>query len=242
MGGRVPFHPDGDTIVSATLTVDERGVVSPSLESLVRWSGLLGLAAGALIAASVVVHPSDDQLSSAGSAWVAIHLPFYIGLLFTLLLLVGAFLRQYGPGGQTGIIGFLVAFAGTALMLLDGREHLFLLPLYQTHLPEFAATPPGLAQLIVTSLIFSVGYIIFGVSLIRARVLPRGAGLLLALGAPLLAFAPPIGLQGVSLASGLLFGGGLAWLGFGLWQRGRRPGYPGASTRTEVTAGPSPTR
>jgi hypothetical protein len=59
-----------------------------------------------------------------------------------------------------GVAGFLVAFAGTAMMLLEGREHLFF--------PDFGVgTPLGLWELISKSLIFSVGYILLGIAIVR---------------------------------------------------------------------------
>ena len=49
--------------------------------------------------------------------------------------------------------GFLTAFFGTAMMLLEGREHLF------SH--DFGqGTPEGLWELLATALVFSVGYIL----------------------------------------------------------------------------------
>ena len=66
-------------------------------------------------------------------------------------------------------------------------------------------------------MVFSIGYILVGVAAARAGVLPRGAGILLALGAPLVAFSPPIGVQAVIIVGHTLFGVGLAWLGYALW-------------------------
>jgi len=48
-------------------------------------------------------------------------------------------------------------------------------------------------------------------------VLPRGAGILLAVGGPVVDFAPPIGVQLVIALGHALFGLGLMWLGYALW-------------------------
>jgi hypothetical protein len=42
-------------------------------------------------------------------------------------------------------------------------------------------------------------------------------GLLLAVGGPIVAFSPPIGIQGVLIVGHALFGAGLAWSGYALW-------------------------
>ncbi len=48
-------------------------------------------------------------------------------------------------------------------------------------------------------------------------MLPRGGGILLAFGGPVVAFAPPIGVQVVIALGHALFGLGLMWLGYALW-------------------------
>lgn len=56
-----------------------------------------------------------------------------------------------------------------------------------------------------------------GVAIFRAGVLPRGAGVLLAVGGPIVAFSPPIGVFAVFVVCHTLFGLGLVWLGYTLW-------------------------
>ena len=69
----------------------------------------------------------------------------------------------------------------------------------------------------MASLVFSVGYISLAIAIACAGVLPRGAVILLAFGGPVVAFAPPIGLQVVIALGHALFGLGLVWLGYALW-------------------------
>jgi hypothetical protein len=105
------------------------------------------------------------------------------------------------------LAGFFTAFVGTAMMLLEGREHLFS--------PDFGqGTPRGLLELIIASLVFSIGYILLGVAIVRAGVLPRGTGILLAVGGPIIAFSPPIGVLAVEIVGHALFGLGLLWVGY----------------------------
>ncbi|HEV2744374.1 MAG TPA: hypothetical protein VGV91_14560 [Rubrobacter sp.] len=178
--------------------------VSPS--ALVRRSGLLAVASGVSVFLAPFLHPADPQ----SAAWVPAHMLYFVTLIAVLLVLVGAFARQLPQTGRLALTGFLTAFLGTSLMLMEGREHLF------SH-SAAGATPIGLWQLIATSLLFSVGYILFGVAVSRAGVLPRAAGVLLAVGGPIVAFAPPIGIEAVLIVGHTLFGAGLVWLGYGLW-------------------------
>jgi hypothetical protein len=54
-----------------------------------------------------------------------VHLLYFATLIAVLLVLVGVLVRQLWRSGRLGLAGFLVAFVGTSMMLLDGREHLF---------------------------------------------------------------------------------------------------------------------
>ncbi len=182
----------------------EESGISPG--ALVRWAGLLAMAAGVSIFVTPLLHPEDPR----SAAWVPVHLLYFATLIAVLLVLVGIFVRQLPRSGRLGSAGFLVAFVGTSMMLLEGREHLF------SH--DFGqGTPAGLWQLIAASFVFSVGYILLGVAIFRAGVLPRAAGVLLAAGGPLVAFAPPIGIQAILIVGHALFAAGLALLGYALW-------------------------
>ena len=174
--------------------------------ALLRQTGLLAMAVGVSTFLVPILHPDDP----ASAAWVPVHLLSFATLIAVLLVLVGVFVRQLPRTGRLGLAGFLAAFVGTSMMLMEGREHLF------SH--DFGqGTPVGLWQLIATSLVFSAGYILLGAAIFRAGVLPRGAGVLLAVGGPIVAFSPPIGILAVLVVGHTLFGAGLAWLGYVLW-------------------------
>ena len=182
-----------------------------STAALIRRSGLLAIAAGGYMVVLPFVHPESPQ----SAAWVPVHLLYFAALTVVLLVLVGILARQLQRGGRLGVAGFLAAFVGTAMMLLEGREHLFS--------PDFGqGTPPGLWELLAASVIFSVGYILLGIAIRRAGVLPRGAGILLAVGGPIVAFSPPIGVLAVLIIGHAMFGLGLVWSGYALWTGGER--------------------
>lgn len=197
----------GETMQETTTMPAEREKprgVSPA--ALVRSGGLLAIAAGASMVLSPLVHPESSQ----SAAWVPVHLLHFATLIGVLLALVGISARQLREAGRLGLSAFLVAFLGTAMSLLEGREHLF------SH--DFGqGTPVGLWQLILTSFVFGIGYVLLGVAVFRAGVLPRGAGILLAVGGPIVAFSPPIGVLAVIAVGHALFGLGLAWAGYALW-------------------------
>ena len=182
--------------------IEQREARRISPMALVRRSGLLAMAAGAYMVVLPFVHPSDD-VGVQSVAWVPVHLLYFAALTIILLALVGIFARQLQRAGRLGLAGFLTAFVGTAMLLLEGREHIFS--------PDFGiGTPRGLPELIVASLVFSIGYILLGSTIFRA-------GVLLAVGGPIVAFSPPIGVQAVLVVGHVLFGFSLVWLGYALW-------------------------
>jgi hypothetical protein len=206
LSGRRDYN-HGQRAMRSPIEQKEARRISPM--ALIRRSGILAMAAGVYMVVLPFVHPSDD-IGVQSAAWVPVHLLYFAALTVILLALVGIFARQLQRAGRLGVAGFLTAFVGTAMLLLEGREHLFS--------PDFGVVSPrGLAELIVASLVFSIGYILLGSAIIRAGVLPRGAGILLAVGGPIVAFSPPIGAQAVLIVGHVLFGFGLVWLGYALW-------------------------
>lgn len=205
-----------------------------SAMTLVRWSGLACIVAGLFWPLGQLIHPPHTPDGYQSSLWVPAHLLPYLAGLLALFGLVGLLARQLREAGRLGVIGFVLAFAGTALSLMGGREQVFIQPLLAARAPELLAPDAlaGLAQLILTSLVKSVGYILLGVAIVRAGVVPWPVGILLAVGGPTLAFSPPIGSDVVFLVTGTIFGLGYAWLGYSLWTG--TPGEQRVATATPV--------
>ncbi len=189
-----------------TLAIEQEEVHGVSPSALTRRSGLLAIAAGASMILVPFVHPESSQ----SATWVPVHLLYFATLTAIQLVLVAIFAHQLRRTGILGVVAFLTAFVGAAMMLLEGREHIFSSDFGQ-------GTPVGLWQLILAGFVFSVGYVLLGVAMVRAGVLPRGASILLAVGGPVVAFSPPIGIQAVLIVGHTLFGLGLAWAGYALW-------------------------
>ena len=193
-----------DKSITSPIEHIEARRISPT--KLIRRSGILAIATGVSMVLVPFVHPENQQ----SAAWVSVHLLYFATLMGILLVLVGIFARQLQPAGRLGVAGFLTAFVGTAMGLLEGREHLF------SH--DFGqGTPVGLWQLILTALVSTIGYVLLGVAIAKAGVLPRGAGVLLAISGPIVAFSAPIGVLAVIATGHALFGAGLAWVGYALW-------------------------
>lgn len=157
---------------------------------LPRLAGLVSVAAGVLL---VVAQPAgalafvvvDADPVRAGSALVGVNGPLTLLAIYLLFGLVGLYARQSAASGTLGLVGFLVALLGT--MLLAGAWWLeaFAVPSAATKAPALVAEPPTgrlLAGAVVSFGGFAVGWVLFGIASLRARIFPRDAALLLVIG------------------------------------------------------------
>jgi hypothetical protein len=182
--------------------------------NLIRWGGLAAMVAGPLLIMAVflseLVH---DQF-------------FYlIGLVMLLLLvaLPALHTRQAGRSRRLGLVGFVLAMIGAAILtvlfaVVGVAEGLF-------------GFDPDEADFLFLILVvgffgFLIGIVLFGIDTARAGVLPRWSGALVALGLPLALV--------LDIITGAFFDGeeatpwgiyigfpifaiGLIWLGYALW-------------------------
>jgi hypothetical protein len=85
------------------------------------------------------------------------------------------------------------------------------------------AYPPVITLNALLTVGFFLGFIFFGIATLRARVLPRQAGILMIIGSPLNMIGAVLGLLVsealwiVAILGALALGLGLAWAGYSLW-------------------------
>jgi hypothetical protein len=199
--------------------------MSPS--TLFRVSGLALVLAAAMfvvaemLAFSIFVREGDGyDLRSFATSNTFILQSLLTLLAGTLLLggLVGLYVRQSEAAGKLGLIAFLLAFLGTALVTGDFYVNTVVTPMVAMEVPAFLDNPlSGFLQvwLPVSFGILTLSWLLLGVSIVRTRVYPRGASWLLLIGA-VVALAPlPL--------DNLPFDVALAWLGFALLKEREPP-------------------
>jgi hypothetical protein len=171
-----------------------------SARTLFRLSGLAGILAGVLITLSEIFAVAVDLMNMAAMArtplspaWVPLNLLQLFGVILLLLALVGFYVRQSAAAGGLGLVGFLVAFLGTAMFVGTGWSNAFNPPVVArtnpTLLMSFPPSPLGEATL-YSAVLFAVGLLLFGITVIRAGVLPRTGGWLLVTGGVLSRIIP----------------------------------------------------
>jgi hypothetical protein len=207
--------------------------------NLIRWAGLAAMGSGILYIAIQAIHPLDVLSSVTTARWAIVHYLSIVMDILAMLGIAGLYARQVEKSGWLGLTGYLLFSGFWAFSVALHFIEAFISPVVATEAPKFVegllgmvaghASDINLGALptVYALLIGVVGYVLggflFGIATFRARVLPRWAGGLLALGTllPVLLssvvhhpfdrlFAVPVGLA-------------LAWLGYALWSERREP-------------------
>jgi hypothetical protein len=184
-----------------------------SSSDLIRWGGLAALVGGVLfVVAELLILPTlnvETLSETATTASFAIQQWAYLlGVVFVLLGLLALYVRQSEAAGALGLIGFLVAFFGTVLAAGFFWASAFIAPALADVAPEFLdeGPPPGF---FLTAIAFVLGWLLFAVGTLRARIFPRAAAILLIVGAVVIVVPLPF--------TFVVFAVAVAWLGFVLF-------------------------
>jgi hypothetical protein len=220
--------------------------------TLTRTAGVAAVMAGLIFIGVQINHPHVDVTTIMTTEMVV---RMSLKLLMAALALVGItgmYLRQVKQTGVLGLVGYVVFAAAYLLIFATTFVPAFVLPSLATTDPSYvndysAAATGGTASgdiglmstvLSVQGLAYLAGGLIFGVALVRARVLARWAAVLLAVG----------GLAGAALSlmpdafyRFLAFPNGIALiaLGYSLWRSVRTltPATSSAAPRKASPAG-----
>ena len=192
-----------------------------SSSNLMRWSGLAASVGGALfvvldVAEFLLIGNQPYSEAAATGAWILVEGSFFLALVLIGLGLVGLYLRQARQAGALGLTGFVVAFLGGMMAAGSTWSETFFGAWLAQAAPELLDTDPTgvlLAGVLVSYVLFALGWLLFGLASLRAGVLARGAAILLMLGALVFGVG---GLAGLPFA-GVLYGAAVAWLGYALW-------------------------
>jgi len=208
----------------------ERGNYMSSA-NLIRWCGLAAILGAVLFIISDLItflfmegsdaSPSEFFTSFSYILTSALSL---VGGPLVLLGLVGLYARRPEAMGVLGLIAFLGAFFGGVLAQGAIWDQSFVQPAIAIGAPEFfESEPPGVVIFgsILSFGLFKLGWILFGVAVLRAKIYPRLAALLLIAGAVVPLLLAPLAEAGepgdifayLGTASNILFFGAIAWMG-----------------------------
>lgn len=193
----------------------------------VKMGGAASILAGILMMAGFVLHPAgEDATFGTDPFWVPAHGLLWLAFTISLLGWVGLYLVQASKAGRLGVAGFVVIIFGTSLVSWIFSSDV-------TFVPVIAAESPRLFQKIFSNthiaigiasvLTWVLGNILFGFSVIRAKIFPRWAGILLVIGSVVIPIAYLAGFSVKVVAVGaIIAGAGQIWLGYELFRILRR--------------------
>ena len=199
--------------------------------ALIRWGGLSALLCGLVGVAGEVVFflvLGDQPFSVAAptAQWLVILIFMMISTTLGLFGLVALYARQAPNAGKLGFASFVMAAIGTIMHFGHQWSSAFVVPVLAGGAPDFLeailadTTTVLTAGVLLTWFLLALGWLLFGIASLRARVVPPGSAWVVMLGAILSLL---LSLSDVSL-DGLVLYIGLAWMGFWLWSDQRQAG------------------
>ncbi|HMQ35619.1 MAG TPA: hypothetical protein PKD53_33230 [Chloroflexaceae bacterium] len=156
-----------------------------NLKTFTRWSGYLLALGGLLLICAEVAYMltpegKESILTPTGRAAGVF---FFSGAIFLTLGLPGVYVRQAEAAGRLGLGAFFTVLAGSALMIASDWSELFAAPA-MLQIPGFEESfPPELiAGFMLNYGLYTLGWLLFGVATLRAKVFPRPLAILLIAG------------------------------------------------------------
>ncbi|CAN5230219.1 hypothetical protein [Frigoribacterium sp. UYMn621] len=199
--------------------------------TLTRAAAVAAALAGTAYIVIQFIHPLDVVESLSTQRWVTVHIISFAEAVLALIGFAGIYLRQVR---QLGLLG-LIAYAALALFFVLQAAFNFsealIAPLIAVDAPQLAVDIVGLfgrypavndlgmlaGVPLVGSILYIGGALLFGIAIIRARVLSRGAGILLIAAAAITPVAGALLPHTLERLAALPMGAAMVWLGWSLW-------------------------
>ena len=204
--------------------------------NLIRLAGLSALLAGLRYVIVGVFHPANVPSSVTTTRWATVHVFACAMSFFGVLGLAGIYARQAVKSGWLGLVGFVMLSLWFVLIMGFSFVEAFILPHSAIVSPAFVegwmgmfnGDPSKINLGVLPTLwtlsgpLYILGGLLFGIATFRARILPRGAAMLLALGTALAPVAALLSLAAqpkIAIPTGLALG----WLGYALMVERQTP-------------------
>ena len=200
----------------------------------------LGLTRAAAVATAVAgllfiliqpLHPAESLDSLDSTIWVVVHTMSLLMAILGMAGITAIYFRQVREFGVLGFVGYLLFALFFLMQAVFTFAEIFIAPLTVAGSPDFtldfvqlfvaghvAVTDLGLltATVPIGGAAYLLGGVLFGVAIIRARVLTRWSGILLVIGAAASLAAAVLPHEQARLAA-IPMGIALVSLGYALW-------------------------
>ncbi|TFC86643.1 hypothetical protein E3T28_03835 [Cryobacterium sinapicolor] len=205
--------------------------MSISTSTLTRGAAVAAALAGLAYIVIQFIHPADAVASLSTQRWVVVHILSFSEAVLALVGITGIYLRQVRQFGILGLIGYLMFGFFFILQSAFNFAEAFIAPLFVSDAPQISMDFVGLfgryaavtdlgplaALPQVGALLYIGGALLFGIAVIRARLLSRGAGILLIAAAAATPIAGALLPHALERMAAVPMGLALVWLGFSLF-------------------------
>jgi hypothetical protein len=171
--------------------------------ALSRLAGPFAISAGGLfIAAQVLLFLTLDRANMLETVhkplFAVAQVGYFLGFCMLLLALFAAYEWESDRAGTFGVVAFCTAVIGTMFLAGDLWFDTFAVPWIITAAPDIAETPTGsvVTGAFASYTLFAIGWVLFGLASLRARVFPRLISIAIMVGGAVgfLALLPPFGI------------------------------------------------
>jgi hypothetical protein len=204
--------------------------------ALTKVAALAAMLAGLIYIVIQFIHPADVVESLTTPMWTIVHVLSFAEAVLVMIGLAGIYLRQVREFRVLGLIAYAMFGFFFILQAAFNFAEAFIAPLIAVDAPQLAVDIVGLfgrypavndlgplaALPQVGAVLYVGGALLFGVSIIRARVLSRGAGLLLIVAAVITPVAGALLPHALERMAAIPMGLGIIWLGLSLWMDQRK--------------------
>jgi hypothetical protein len=207
--------------------------ITPSV--LTRVAAVAAGLAGAAYIVIQFIHPADVIDSLSTQAWANVHVLSFAEAVLALIGVTGLYLHQARKVGMLGLIGYAMFGFFFILQAAFNFAEALIAPLITISSPQLAVdfvglfgrysavTDLGALAVLpnVGAILYVGGALIFGIAIIRGRMLSRGAGILLIVAAAITPLAGALLPHALERMAAVPMGAALIWLGFSLWKSSR---------------------
>ena len=204
--------------------------------ALTKVAALAAMLAGLIYIVIQFIHPADVVESLTTPMWTIVHVLSFAEAVLVMIGLAGIYLRQVREFRVLGLIAYAMFGFFFILQAAFNFAEAFIAPLIAVDAPQLAVDIVGLfgrypavndlgplaALPQVGAVLYVGGALLFGVSIIRARVLSRGAGILLIVAAVITPIAGALLPHARERMAAIPMGLGIIWLGLSLWMDQRK--------------------
>jgi hypothetical protein len=211
--------------------------------TLTRAAAIAGALSGLVYIVIQFIHPSDEVASLTTQRWASVHYLSFCMAVLGMVGLTGIYLRQVRQFGLLGLLGYVTFVLFFILQASFNFAEALIAPLLTVEAPQVAEDFVGLfgRQAAVTDLgplaalplvagaLYVAGAVLVGIAILRARVLSRGAGILLIIAAAVTPVAGALLPHSFERLAAIPMGLALIWLGYSLWADQRKSAIEPAS-------------